>query len=147
VNGAEVEARAAIAATLSRYTRHVDTGRAAELAGLFARDALYDMGGGVVARSRAEIVGKVEELKRMFAAAEGFGRLRHHTSSVAIDLLGTDSARAISYFVAFSALGPDHWGTYRDELVHEPDMWRFASRVVTVEGAGQGSPVRALVAH
>lgn len=146
MDAAEVESRLAIQVTLSTYTRHVDTGRAERLAGLFTSDARYDMGGGIVALSRDDIVGKVEELKTMFASSENFGRLRHHVSSVAVELLDADHARAMSYFAAFSSAGPDHWGTYRDQLVREEDMWRFESRVVTVEGARDGSPVRKLVA-
>lgn len=141
----EIAARVAIQATLSRYTRNVDTGRADDLAGLFAEDGLYDMGGGVVAHGRDAIVPKVEELKTMFATAEGFGRIRHHTSSVAIEVESPDRARAMSYFCAFAAAGPDHWGTYRDVLVKEDDTWRFASRVVTLEGAMATSPVRSML--
>jgi 3-phenylpropionate/cinnamic acid dioxygenase small subunit len=141
----EIGARVAIQATLSRYTRHVDAGRADELAGLFAEDAVYDMGGGVVAHGRAAIVPKVEELKTMFATAEGFGRIRHHTSSVSIEVESPSRARATSYFCAFAAAGPDHWGTYRDVLVREDDAWRFASRVVRLEGAVPASPVRSML--
>jgi 3-phenylpropionate/cinnamic acid dioxygenase small subunit len=141
----EVAARVAIQATLSRYTRNVDTGRADQLAGLFAEDAVYDMGGGVIAHGRAAIVPKVEELKTMFATAAGFGRIRHHTTSVAIEVESSDRARVMSYFCAFAAAGPDHWGTYRDVLVREEDMWRFASRVVTLEGAVAASPVHSML--
>jgi hypothetical protein len=141
----EVAARVGIQATLSRYTRNVDTGRADQLAGLFAENGVYDMGGGIVAHGRAAIVPKVEELKTMFATAEGFGRIRHHTSSVAIEVESADTAKAMSYFCAFAAAGPDHWGTYRDVLVREDDVWRFASRIVTLEGAVPASPVRSML--
>lgn len=141
----EIEARVGIQALLSRYTRNVDTGRAPELALLFTVDATYDMGGGVVARNRDEIAGKVEELKTMFATSEGFGRIRHHTSSVVIEIEGPDTARATSYFVAFAAHGPDHWGTYRDGLVAEDGEWRFSSRVVRLEGTVEASPVRPML--
>lgn len=141
----EIAARAAIQATLGRYTRNVDTGRADELAELFVEDCLYDMGGGIVAKGRAAIAPKVEELKILFATVEGFGRIRHHTTSVAIEVESPERARAMSYFCAFAASGPDHWGTYRDVLVKNEESWRFASRVVRLEGATDASPVRSML--
>jgi hypothetical protein len=141
----ETRARAEILGTLSTYTRHVDSGRAAELSQLFTVDSRYDMGGGVVARGRDEIPGKVEELKEVFAGAESFGRIRHHTSSVFVEVQSEDRARAVSYFAAFSAQGPDHWGVYRDTLVREGEHWLFASRTVVLEGASPTSPVRGML--
>ncbi|HVW40004.1 MAG TPA: nuclear transport factor 2 family protein [Amycolatopsis sp.] len=140
----EIEARLDIARTMSRYTHYVDTGDATALAGLFTEHCHYDMGGGVVAVDSATIEAAVERLKEMFRNAPGFGRVRHHVSSVTVDLRGPDRAKAMSYFVAMSRTGPDHWGTYRDELVRTANGWLFSRRVVTVEGAAPSSPVHSL---
>jgi hypothetical protein len=105
----------------------------------------YDMGGGRVVHTRAELTATVEEIKSTFRTAENFGRLRHHVSSVLIELTGTDSAKATSYFLALSVARPDHWGVYRDELTRVSEGWLFARRVVTVEGASDISPVRSEV--
>jgi SnoaL-like domain len=145
VDAWEIEARLSIQATMSRYTRFVDAGRPHELGMLFTEPMHYDMGGGRVVHSRAELTATVEEIKSTFRAAENFGRLRHHVSSVAIELTGPDRATATSYFLAMSAAGPDHWGVYRDELTRLGQDWLFARRVVTVEGASQTSPVRSEV--
>jgi SnoaL-like domain len=141
----EIAARLGVQATMGRYTRFVDTGRAGDLAGLFAPDCLYDMGGGAVARGRDQIVPIVEGLKDRFRTAPDFGRLRHHVSSAVVEITGPASATAMSYFVAFCAQGPDHWGTYRDVLSSDGKDWWFDSRVVRVEGAASGSPVADII--
>jgi hypothetical protein len=141
----EIEARLSIQATMSRYTRFVDAGRPDELGSLFAEPMHYDMGGGRVVHTRAELTATVEKIKSTFRAAKDFGRLRHHVSSVVIELAGPDSAKATSYFLALSGAGPDHWGVYRDELTRVGEGWLFSQRIVTVEGASAASPVRSEV--
>jgi hypothetical protein len=141
----EIEARVSIQATLSRYTRFVDAGRPDELGLLFTEPMHYDMGGGRVVRTRAELTATVEEIKSTFRAADDFGRLRHHVSSVLIELTGPDRAKATSYFLALAGAGPDHWGVYRDELTRVGQDWLFSRRTVTVEGASDISPVRSEV--
>ena len=43
--------------------------------------------------------------------------MRHHVSSVLIDLdVAAGRATASSYFFVVTEVGPDHWGTYREEL-------------------------------
>jgi hypothetical protein len=141
----EIEARVAIQATMSRYTRFVDAGRPDQLSLLFADPMHYDMGGGRVVHSREELIATVEDIKATFRTSEDFGRLRHHVSSVLVELLGPREAKATSYFLALSGAGPDHWGVYRDELSLVGGDWLFARRVVTVEGASAVSPVRSEV--
>jgi SnoaL-like domain len=141
----EIEARLSIQATMSRYTRFVDAGRPDDLGLLFAEPMYYDMGGGRVVHTRAELTETVEEIKSTFRAAEDFGRLRHHVSSVVIEVTGPDSAKATSYFLALASAGPDHWGVYRDELTRVSKDWLFSRRIVTVEGASAISPVRSEV--
>ena len=141
----EIEARLSIQATMSRYTRYVDAGRPDQLSLLFADPMYYDMGGGRVVHTRAELIATVEEIKSTFRAADDFGRLRHHVSSVNIELTGPDSAKATSYFLALAGAGPDHWGVYRDELTRVDQGWLFSRRTVTVEGASAISPVRSEV--
>jgi hypothetical protein len=137
----EVDGRLGVQATLSRYTRFVDSGRARELARLFTEKCHYDMGADRIITDRDGIEPAVEEIKATFRDAKDFGRLRHHVSSVVIELLDVEHATVTSYFTAMAAWGPDHWGVYRDELVRIGDDWLFARRVVTVEGAVPQSPV------
>ena len=61
--------------------------------------------------------------------------LRHHVSSIRIELTGSDTAIAASYFLVFTEVGLDHWGRYADRLVRGEGAWRIAHRKVRVDGA------------
>jgi hypothetical protein len=65
--------------------------------------------------------------------------IRHHLTSVRIDVEGRDRASATSYFLAITERGPDHWGRYRDELIQVGDAWLFKRRRVRVDGHAPGS--------
>jgi hypothetical protein len=64
--------------------------------------------------------------------------LRHYTATHVIDATSPTSAAASSYFLTFLHHGPDHWGSYHDELGVRDDRWRILSRKVLVEGATPG---------
>lgn len=135
----EVEARLGIEDTVGRYVRFADSGHAAELGGLFSDDGVLATDTAKV-QGRSAIVSYLEAARADLAAsATGGGRIRHHVSSLRIDLVSRDEARATCYFLAVTAAGPDHWGTYRDRLVRIGSGWRFAERIATVEGAAAGS--------
>jgi SnoaL-like protein len=137
----EVTARVEIQQTLTNYGRYVDSGRLDLLAELFTQSCHYDTGDGAPLVDRAAILERGEELKAMFAAAENFGgRVRHHLTPARIDFIEPSRAKATSYFLTVGKSGPDHWGVYRDELVLDAGTWRFARRVVTVEGYSADSP-------
>lgn len=138
----EVTARVGVLKTLAQYGRYVDTGQAALLAGLFTEETEYRMAPGVIAHTRAEIVPKVESLKDVFATAPEYGRIRHHITPAVIDVIEPGRAKAFSYFAAYAAVGVDHWGNYRDQLVEFAGEWYFAARIITLEGAVRTSPVR-----
>lgn len=55
---------------------------------------------------------------------------RHHLSTSQIDLLGQDRAKARTYWVAWTDIGPDHAGYYLDEFCKEEGHWRIAHRRV-----------------
>ena len=65
--------------------------------------------------------------------------LRHHVSSVKIDLTGPDTASAASYFLVFTEVGLDHWGRYADRLVRAGGSWLIAHRKVRLDGAVHNS--------
>jgi hypothetical protein len=135
----EVEARLGIEDTVARYVRCADSGHAAELAALFVDDGVLATDTDVV-RGRPAIVEYLEATRVDLAASRtGGGRIRHHVSSLRIDLLGRDDARVTCYFLAVTAAGPDHWSTYRDRLVRVGSGWRFVERTVAVEGTAAGS--------
>ena len=60
--------------------------------------------------------------------------LRHHLSSIRIDLTGPAEAVTTSYFLAITSIGPDHWGRYKDTLTRSADGWQIVHRRLLLEG-------------
>jgi hypothetical protein len=78
---------------------------------------------------------------RVAAAGTTPGPVRHHVSSLVIDVASPAEATASSYFLVLTAIGVDHWGRYRDKLAVDPadGAWRFVERQVRVDGASASS--------
>lgn len=126
----ELSDRQEITDLITRYTRAVDTGRYADLSGVFTDDAVldYSPAGGPVGPP-SEVVPWIEQ------GLAGFERVQHVIGqvSIALDGDGPDrGARATAYFTnPMVARGPDGaetlWevgGYYHHDLVHTPDGWR-----------------------
>ncbi|MBM3670974.1 MAG: nuclear transport factor 2 family protein [Actinobacteria bacterium] len=138
VNDWEIAARLGVEDTIARYVRFADSGRSHELAALFTDDGALVVGS-EERRGPSSITEFLEANKQSLAgSAGGGGRIRHHVSSLRIDIVSRDEAHATSYFLAITGIGPDHWGMYRDELRRVDDHWRFARREAITEGAAPG---------
>jgi uncharacterized protein (TIGR02246 family) len=130
---AELASREEIRQLISRYCTAADTGRLDEVAGLFTVSGHIDFRG--AQHVGADGIGAMfAESGRRLRGNMPPGRLLHTVSTTDISLLSDDTAKAISYFTVFSGLGADHWGRYRDELMVADGRWRFAARVITVDG-------------
>jgi ketosteroid isomerase-like protein len=130
---AEMSDHEAIRQLLARYTYNGDRGRVTELAACFAAD-------GVLEYPRAQPKGP-EAIAASLSSGERNPRItlvRHSISNPMIDVEG-DAATARSYFTVTSNAGPDHVGTYDDELIRTADGWRFAHRQVRVDWQAEGS--------
>jgi hypothetical protein len=134
----ELAARVEIDDLIFRYARFADSGRSHDLAGLFTDGGVLTAGDDEV-QGREAIATYLEATKASLADRDPAGRIRHHVTTRRIDLTSPTSARATCYFLAITGGGPDHWGVYRDELVHDGTAWRFARRAAVVEGAAPGS--------
>lgn len=140
--------REAIRDLLARYTWAGDRGRSAELAALFTADGVLDVGdhgGRWEGRERieAELAAVAE---RVVASGEATSPVRHHVSSVVIDLDTHAVATVRSYFLVLTDVGVDHWGRYRDQVTETAPggTWQFQERVVRVDGhAGNSRMVAA----
>jgi hypothetical protein len=64
---------------------------------------------------------------------------RHHLSTCHIELTGPDTARARTYWTAWTDIGPDHAGYYLDEFRKEAGAWRIAHRRVREDWRSPGS--------
>ena len=122
----------AIRDVVARYNLYGDSGRIDEMLGLFTDDATMTV-------DETSYDGR-NGIRGLFETAVGPTpqRVRHHTSTLVIDVDG-DSATAQCYFQVLTDAGLDHWGRYRDRLVRVDGAWRFARREVRVDGMTPGS--------
>jgi uncharacterized protein (TIGR02246 family) len=130
-------ARLSIEDLLARYVRWADAGRPREFAALFSEDCVYTVPDRVC-RGRAAVSAFLDEMIGAFSAHSPV-RLRHHVSSVVIEMQGLAEAKASAYFIAVGPHGPDHWGNYRDHLACIDGQWLFAERRVQIDGRIDGS--------
>lgn len=134
----ELIARERIRDTIGRYAHYADRGRFEALADLFTGDGVLEIPGQVIS-GRAAILAFLGGTKAELASTMPAPLIRHHVSSVSITVHGPDRAEAASYFLAITAAGPDHWGSYRDELVPGADRWLFRHRRVRRDGYAASS--------
>lgn len=132
--------RDAIRHLLASYTYNGDRGRIAELAACFASDGVLEFPGttaaGPAAIAAALTTGDPADPHRTF--------VRHHTTNPLIEVTG-DQAMSRSYFTVWSNLGPDHAGTYSDQLVRTAEGWLLAHRLVRIDWQAEQSLFRRMV--
>lgn len=139
----ELTAREEIRQLLAAYTWAGDRGRIEELADLFCVHGVLDVGPfGGRWEGRSAIITGLRAVVNRSSASVPYGAnpspVRHHVSSILITDVGGGRARVRSYFV-HTAVGLDHWGRYFDEVSLELGHWRFAQRMVVVDGASDRS--------
>ena len=130
----ELIAREGIRDTIMAYAHLVDRGRIDELLALFTPDGILHANDLPPACGHEAIRAFLGGTKARLAAETARPWIRHHVSSLRIDVIGHDTATAVSYFLAITERGPDHWGRYRDRLVAAGGRWRFAERRVRTDG-------------
>jgi 3-phenylpropionate/cinnamic acid dioxygenase small subunit len=135
----ELAAREAIRDTLMRYAHCADTGRFQQLAELFCEDGTLEI------EEHERLVGRTAILDFLARTKASLGvtlerpYIRHHISSIRIDVAAADRATASSYFLAITERGPDHWGRYHDDLVRSAERWLLQRRRVSVDGHSPAS--------
>lgn len=139
MDAAEAIAREQIRDVISRYNHAGDRGDLEALVACFSGDGVLDLAGIDALRGRDAIRRHLAGVVSDLAARTQRALLRHHVSSVRIELEGEDSARAASYFLVFTEAGLDHWGRYGDRLVRAGDGWLIAHRKVRIDGATPNS--------
>lgn len=137
---AELQAREAARELIARYTWAGDRGRGDELAELFTADGVLDVGehGGLWA-GRERIRAELDALAAAGGDGPNPGHVRHHVSSVRIEIVSATETAVGSYFAVYTRIGLDHWGRYRDRIVLDQGVWRFAERRVRVDGSSAES--------
>jgi hypothetical protein len=131
-------AREAIQSLLIEYVHCADRGRTDRMLELFAPDAVMEATGSASCHGRDEIRHFFDEAGRSARRLMARPYLRHHLSSMHIDLVSPTEARSTSYFLAIADTGPDHWGRYRDVLRHDGARWTIHHRLLQLEGRAPG---------
>ncbi len=139
MNASEAIAREQIRDVISSYNHAGDRGDLDALVRCFTESGVLDLEGEDHFQGRAAIHERLSSVVTELAGRSERALLRHHVSSVKIELTGADSAIAASYFLVFTEVGLDHWGRYADRLVRSDGAWRIAHRKVRVDGASPQS--------
>lgn len=129
---------------IGAYAEAADRGRSGDLAALFAPDGILEIRGdgpdAGVHRGPEAIHARLDATGRDLAERMSTRLLRHHVSTIRIDLEDPAGPSGSSYFLAVTDGGPDHWGRYADRYRRADDgRWRFAHRTVILEGWGPES--------
>ncbi len=120
-------AQVAIREVLSRYAHMAREGGDLDaMAELFTPDAAFILPDGTPV-SRHEIY-KIVGHPPVY--------IRHHITTIVIDFVGEDTARAKSFFfTATEKAMPDHWGYWDDELrLVDDGRWLISRKAPIIEG-------------
>jgi hypothetical protein len=136
----ELSAREGIRATIARCSHSGDRYDIDALAACFTPDGVLALSGGPIgvraAAGRQEIIAM---LRRRQPDPPSHGFVRHNVASIHIEAIAQDRATVVSYFVVFTANGPDHWGRYFDVFLRAGEEWLIAERRIEIEGTASDS--------
>jgi hypothetical protein len=127
-------AREAIRDLVVRYNAYGDSGLFDRMIGLFAPDAVVEIGD--------DVHRGVHEIRQVFTGVAAHtskpgdrpAYLRHCTATHQVDLLDETAATGRCYFFVLTAVGLDHWGRYLDDYRVVNAEWRFMRRRVLTDG-------------
>jgi ketosteroid isomerase-like protein len=134
-------AREGIRKTIHGYNAAGDARDGQAFAALFAEDAVLEFAGfGPVPGFRSEGLAEIRARTASWSPQPGqdpslrlTSFIRHNLTTCRIELTGTTTAIARTYFVVFTDIGPDHAGTYDDALVRRGQGWLFEHRRIRLD--------------
>ena len=126
--------------TIAGYTIAGDSRNGDAFHPLFAKDAVLEFAGfPPVPGFRSEGRAQIRERTSSWSSVPGkdpslslTSFIRHNLTTCQIALTGADTARATTYFIVFTDIGPDHMGTYSDELTRHGERWLFQHRRIAL---------------
>jgi uncharacterized protein (TIGR02246 family) len=134
----ELVARESIRDLVARYNANADAGRFDHVLACFAPDAIMELDG-TPYRGR-------DHIRTIFTGAAERVRqgpepimVRHHTSTLQIDVAGPDEASSRCYYQVISNNGLDHWGRYLDSYGTIDGRWYFFRRREFLDGRSPDS--------
>jgi len=151
----ELLAREAIRETMAKYNTSGDRLKVEDYVCCFTEDGIMESDGVPEDKSfhyagRAEIRAWQSRWRHRDpngAAIHGATFIRHHLSTCKIDITGPEAARARTYWVAWTDIGPDHAGYYLDEFRKVGEEWLIAHRRVRLDWESGDSLFKAVIAQ
>jgi len=135
----ELIARECIRQTMAAYTMAGDRLRVDEFAAVFTEDAVLESEG-VPDSDAFRYVGRqaIREWMTRWRSSDAPRAsratfVRHHLSTSQVELTAADTAKARTYWVAYSDIGPDHCGYYVDVFRKIGEQWLIAHRRVRLD--------------
>ena len=137
----ELLARESIRQTMANYTMAGDRLRVADFAAAFTDDAILESDGVPAAdafryegRSAvASWLSRWSSPSKAVPTSPQASFVRHHLSTSQIEITADDEARARTYWVAYTDIGPDHAGYYLDQFRKTGEHWLIAHRRVRLD--------------
>jgi len=140
----ELLAREAIRDTMARYTVAGDRLRVDDFVAVFTEDAVL-ASEGVEDSDVFRHEGR-PAIRRWIAAWNNGGTgksapafVRHHLSTSLVELTSPQTAKARTYWVAYTNIGPDHCGQYLDVFRKTAGSWLLAERKVRLDWRADNS--------
>jgi len=137
----ELLARESIRHTMASYTMAGDRLRADEFIAVFTEDAVFASEG--VPESDAFRYEGRQAIREWFTRWGGRGEgavrvhratfIRHHLSTSLIEVTGPETAKARTYWVAYTDIGADHCGHYIDTFRKTGGRWLISQRKVRLD--------------
>lgn len=137
----ELLARESIRAAMASYNIAGDRLRADDFMAVFTEDGILESDNvpGTDAfryQGRKEIREWIARWNQPVATASSAPKatfVRHHLSTCHIEMIGADTAKARTYWVAYTDIGPDHCGCYIDSFRKIGESWLIAHRKVRLD--------------
>jgi len=150
----ELLAREGIRATMANYTIAGDRLRTDDFVAVFTEDGILESDG--VPQADAFRYEGREAIREWIARwltpgetvknAPRASFVRHHLSTCHIEITGANAAKARTYWVAYTDIGPDHCGYYIDGFRKVGDRWLIAHRKVRLDWRSRESLFTRVVA-
>jgi 3-phenylpropionate/cinnamic acid dioxygenase small subunit len=151
----ELLAREAIRDTMAKYNTSGDRLKVEDYVACFTEDGIMESeyvrdDQAFRYAGKAEILAWQSRWRNREPDAEAIHKatfIRHHLSTCKIDLTGPDTAKARTYWVAWTDIGPDHAGYYLDDFRKVGDDWLIAHRRVRLDWESPDSLYRTAVTN
>jgi hypothetical protein len=121
----------AIADKLGVWCRCADTRDMTRMPEVFAKDVVWDFGGGTVDHGLAALI---DRFTAHVGADTYCGARQIHLANIRIDITGDEAESEAYFFAASSGIGPYEgqallqWGNYLDHWRRGPEGWRIVRR-------------------